>query len=189
MRVFLYSRVSVGKVDETYSQDPSMQLTPMRQYCEMMKWEVAGEFTDIDMGDDLSRPQFFNMIKRLEAKEADTIMVWKLDRLTRLEARETLNLIHELKQRGVAVKSLQESWLDTTSNNPTASVILYIVAWLAEQEKANVSMRVKAGIANKRAKGEWHGGRPKGKKDTKPRERRFARNPDMTVSELFHAVK
>ncbi|KKL91780.1 hypothetical protein LCGC14_1891350, partial [marine sediment metagenome] len=43
-------------------------------------------------------------------------------------------------------------------------IILAIMSWMAAEERKKISDRTKAGIARRRAIGQWKGGRPKKKK-------------------------
>jgi DNA invertase Pin-like site-specific DNA recombinase len=180
-KVFLYARVST----DDKGQDEAAQLEPMRNYCKAMDWENAGEFIDEVSGTDKTRKQLRRMLKKLDKKEAAGLFVWKLDRLNRFKATDAMLLIDELTKRGISLKSLQEPWADTTVTNPTTTLLLFITAWIAEQERANISARVKAGIASRRKAGTWHGGRPKGRKDSTPRKRRWDKKPDVQINELF----
>lgn len=186
MRVFLYARVSMDNVNDEREQNPEAQLNPLRAHCRADGWEVVGEFVDRESGSSYLRPQFRDMIQRLMKGEADCVYVWKLDRLSRFKALETLILINELKKRNIAIKSNMETWADTTTPNNISSLLLFITAWIAEQERANTSIRTKAGIAAKKAKGEWKGGRPKGSKDkVVRRERRWEVKPELEIQDLF----
>ena len=68
--------------------------------------------------------------------------------------------INGLKDRGIFLKSLTESWLDT-QNEGITDVVLAIMSWAAAEERKKISERTKAGIARLRAKGKWRGGRPR----------------------------
>ena len=68
--------------------------------------------------------------------------------------------IKQLKERGIWLKSITESWLDTSQEGIT-DIILAIMSWAASEERKKISDRTKAGIARRRAIGQWHGGRPK----------------------------
>ena len=170
-------------------QNPEAQLEPMRNYCKAMGWTIIHEFVDRESGSSFLRPEFRAMIERLTQKEVDCLMVWKLDRLSRFKAIDALTLIAELKKRCIAIKSIQEPWADTTVANPTTDLLLFITAWIAEQERKSISDRTKAGIAAKKLDKTWRGGRPKGSKDKHPRaDRRWDKRPDLSVPDLF-AVK
>ena len=49
----------------------------------------------------------------------------------------------------IELKSLQESWLDTT-DSATSELLLLIMAWVDQQERKRLSERVKAGLKGKK---------------------------------------
>ena len=58
------------------------------------------------------RPELEKLLGQLRA--GDELTVYKLDRIAR-STTELLNLIEELTKRGVAIKSLNEKWADTST--------------------------------------------------------------------------
>jgi len=72
----------------------------------------------------------------------------------------TMAYIKQLKERGIWLKSMTEGWLDTSQEGIT-DIVLAIMSWAAAEERKKISDRTKAGIARRRAIGQWHGGRPK----------------------------
>jgi hypothetical protein len=205
----VYARVSIEEAVNGRIQDPELQLGPIRAQCAIWGYDVVGEFIDRETGAERNRSQFRKMLQKLNRQEANGIVVWKLDRLNRFRATDAMILIDEFKQRGISLRSVTESWVDTTGENPTASLLFFISAWISEQEKRNISMRVKAGISNMRtcsnsptlkhvleagecvhchapAEKIWKGGRPKGRADSMKRKRRWDKKPNLRIDELFY---
>lgn len=90
------------------------------------------------------------------ARSGDTIVVYTLDRLAR-NLRETLNLIHDLTQRGVGLRSLRDAIpIDTSDDNLMGRMAVLLLALFAEMERAWNRERV----AHARTKT----GRPPGRK-------------------------
>lgn len=89
-------------------------------------------------------------------RKGDTLVVWKLDRLGR-SLSNLVQLINELKDRGVGFRSLEEN-IDTTSG--VGKLIFHIFASLAEFERDLIRERTMAGLASARARGKM-GGRPR----------------------------
>ncbi len=98
------------------------------------------------------------------------IIVWALDRLTRDGAEGALRIIRMFRERGCTVVSVQESWLNGSAE--VQDVLVAFAGWMAQQESARRSERVKAGIAKRRAAGLPVGGRKPGSKDKAPRDPR-----------------
>lgn len=88
-------------------------------------------------------------------KAGDTLVVWKLDRLGR-SLTNLLAIITDLKNRGVAFRSLTEQ-MDTTT--PHGELLFSLFGALAQYERALTRERVMAGLAAARRRGR-HGGRP-----------------------------
>src|SRR5215213_1571203 len=86
----------------------------------------------------------------------DTLVVWRLDRLGR-SMHHLVELIEELRNRGVGFRSVSDGLIDTTS--PSGELIFHIFSALAQFERCLIQERTKAGLASARARGRL-GGRP-----------------------------
>jgi DNA invertase Pin-like site-specific DNA recombinase len=85
----------------------------------------------------------------------DCLVVWKLDRLGR-SLPHLLATVNELKQRGIAFRSLTEQ-MDTTT--PQGEFLFHVFGALAQFERSLAQERVKAGLAAAQRRGR-RGGRP-----------------------------
>jgi DNA invertase Pin-like site-specific DNA recombinase len=85
----------------------------------------------------------------------DCLVVWKLDRLGR-SLPHLLGTVNELKQRGIAFRSLTEQ-MDTTT--PQGEFLFHVFGALAQFERSLAQERVKAGLAAAQRRGR-RGGRP-----------------------------
>jgi DNA invertase Pin-like site-specific DNA recombinase len=90
------------------------------------------------------------------ARAGDTLVVWRLDRLSR-SLKDLIEMVTHLESRGIGLKSLQES-LDTSSSS--GKLIFRIFGALAEFERNLIRERTQAGLQAARARGR-RGGRPK----------------------------
>jgi DNA invertase Pin-like site-specific DNA recombinase len=88
-------------------------------------------------------------------KEGDSLVVWKLDRLGR-SLPHLLSIVTDLKDRGVAFRSLTEQ-MDTTT--PHGELLFSLFGALAQYERALTRERVMAGLAAAKRRGK-QGGRP-----------------------------
>ena len=88
-------------------------------------------------------------------KEGDSFVVWKLDRLGR-SLPHLLSIVTDLKERGVAFRSLTEQ-MDTTT--PHGELLFSLFGALAQYERALTRERVIAGLAAAKRRGR-KGGRP-----------------------------
>lgn len=89
------------------------------------------------------------------AREGDTIVVWKLDRLGR-SVQHLIQTITELNKKKIGFKSLQEN-IDTLTSG--GKLIFHIFSALAEFERDLIRERTDAGLKAARARGRM-GGRP-----------------------------
>jgi DNA invertase Pin-like site-specific DNA recombinase len=165
MKICLYCRVS--KNDE--SQDPSNQLNPLRDYAKALGGEVVGEYVDLASGSNGDRAEFKRMLEDADKRKFDLLLLWSLDRLSREGISNTLGYIERLKRSGIALKSLQESWLDTRDEG-LGQLLLAIFSWVAQQERKRIVERTKAGLDRAVREGKKLG-RPVGSKDGKERRK------------------
>jgi len=91
------------------------------------------------------------------ARAGDTIVVWKLDRLGKSTV-QLIELMGELKEKGIHLKSLSESIYSTAA---TGMLFFQFMCILAEHERIIIRERTLAGLSSARARGRT-GGRPKG---------------------------
>jgi DNA invertase Pin-like site-specific DNA recombinase len=79
--------------------------------------------------------------------------------------------VRELRERNIALVSAQEPWL--SGSDATTELLAAIAAWVAHQESARRSERIRAGLARRRAEGKPMGGAAsKGKRGRDRRPRR-----------------
>ena len=90
------------------------------------------------------------------AREGDTIVVWRLDRLGR-SIKDLIDIINELEAKGIGIKTLTGHCLDTTT--ASGKLIFHIFSALAEFERELIRERTNAGLKASRARG-VRGGRP-----------------------------
>ena len=108
---------------------------------------------DVCSGRATDRP---SLNKALEiARDGDTLVVWKLDRIGR-SLPHVVGLVGDLQKRGVGLKVLTGD-VDTTT--ATGRLVFGIFATLAEFERDLIHERTMAGLAAARARGRA-GGRP-----------------------------
>jgi DNA invertase Pin-like site-specific DNA recombinase len=163
VKVALYARVSLeeGNKDDRRYQEPENQLEPLREWAKNQNLEVVEEFIDRGSGADPNRPQFRLMLQKGMMMQFQEILVWKLDRFSREPMNQVVGRVQSLRDRGIGIRSLTESWLNTSKDNPMSDLVLAIMSWAAGEERRKISERTKVGIARRRAIGQWHGGRPK----------------------------
>lgn len=126
-----------------------------RQLDELKKAGSEKIFLEKISGTKRNRPEFDKMFDILRA--GDIIIVTELTRISR-STKDLVEIVESCKSLGVEIKSLKESWLDTTSAH--GKLLFTIFAGLAEFERDLISERVKSGLNAARSRGRL-GGRPK----------------------------
>ncbi len=152
MRVGIYARVST--TDK--GQDVGMQLRELEAYAKARGWTVRGKFVDEGIsGSQIKRPELDRLLTACRRRQVDVVLVWRLDRLGR-SLKHLIIVLDELRTLGVSFVSLHEQIDCTTA---TGQLMIHLLAAFAEFERSLIRERVKAGLANARAKGR-HLGRP-----------------------------
>lgn len=162
MRVAIYARVSMDESfkDKRY-QEPENQLEPLRDWAKSQGWLIVEEYVDKGSGANPARENFRRMMNDAMLLKFNAILIWKLDRFSRESISNVFAYIEKLKSRNVALKSMTETWLDTSKDNPLNEVILAILAWVSSYERQKISERTKLGIQRRKNLGVWKGGRPR----------------------------
>ena len=111
-------------------------------------------FTDKLSGAKAERPGLEEALKF--ARSGDTLVVWRLDRLSR-SLKTLIEMVNHLESEKIGLKSLQEA-IDTTSSS--GKLVFHIFGALAEFERNLIRERTQAGLQAARARGR-KGGRPK----------------------------
>jgi DNA invertase Pin-like site-specific DNA recombinase len=86
-------------------------------------------------------------------RPGDVLVVVKLDRLGR-STRDVLNLVHELEQKGAALRVLEPV---ISTDGPMGKMVLTVLGMVAEMELGFIRDRQRAGIEAAKAKGVYKG--------------------------------
>lgn len=143
-----YCRVSKGE-----DQRSNLQMSALKEA------KVQKVYDEIGSGGRWNRPVLHKMIEQLRA--GDTIVVWKLDRLSR-SLKDLLVIMEQIDKAVAGFRSLTES-IDTTT--PAGRMMMQMIGSFAEFERAMIRERTNAGLAAARQEGRIGGRRPKLHKD------------------------
>ena len=141
-KVAIYARVSTtNQAEEGYSIDG--QIDSLEKYCEAMGWDVYNKYIDAGFsGGSLKRPEMTNLINDVKKGLFDTVLVYKLDRLSR-DVRDTLYLIKDVFNiNKIDFVSIQEN-IDTSSAMGT--LFLTLLSAIAEFEREQIKERMQLG--------------------------------------------
>lgn len=157
IKVAIYCRVSKDEVaSDGRLQNTDNQLIPLRKFCEAMEYTIVEEFIDRASGGDSNRPNFQRMLGMVRQRRFDLILIWRLDRFSREGIGNTMSYIKQLREYKTGLKSLNESWIDTTQEGVT-ELVLSVMAWASAEERKKISTNTKAGLMTARAKGKLLG--------------------------------
>lgn len=100
-------------------------------------------------GKDTERPAFKKLEKAIFHGEVNTVVVWKLDRLSR-SLRDGINLLCDWLEKGVRIVAVSQQ-LDFSG--PTGKMIASLLFAVAEMERENLRENTKRGLAAAKARG------------------------------------
>jgi DNA invertase Pin-like site-specific DNA recombinase len=135
-----YARVS------TSNQDTDFQAAALKAAgCSIIRKEkVSGRSRD-------GRTELQTILDFI--RPGDTLVVTKLDRLGR-STRDVLNLVHELTEKGAALKVLEPS---INTADATGKIVLTVLGMVAEMEHTFIKERQRAGIEAAKVRGVYKG--------------------------------
>jgi putative DNA-invertase from lambdoid prophage Rac len=150
-RIAIYLRVSTD--DQTTANQ-----APECEQLASQRGQVVARY--VETGSAVKhRPAFEQMLKDAKRGRFDVLVIWAIDRFGRSMV-GNLRDLNELERVNVAVVSVRESWLDTSG--PTRGLLTAIFSWCAEQERARLVERTKAGLERAKRRG-TKSGRPIGR--------------------------
>lgn len=113
-------------------------------------------YTEKMTGTKRERPELNRMLEELQT--GDVVIITDLTRISR-STRDLLEIVDKICKKGASIKSLKDTWLDTTSDNPYNTFLLTIMSALSQLERDLISQRTKKGLSSAKARGR-SGGRP-----------------------------
>lgn len=141
-KVAIYVRVSTtSQAEEGYSIEE--QIDKLESYCKIKDWTVYKVYTDGGFsGSNTERPALERLIKDADKKKFDTVLVYKLDRLSRSQ-KDTLFLIEDVFiKNGIEFLSLQENF-DTST--PFGKAMIGLLSVFAQLEREQIKERMQLG--------------------------------------------
>lgn len=174
-----YVRVS------TIGQNESGQKREIKRWLEgngidasLVRWYV-----DKSTGDNLDRPAFEQLRQSVFMGEVGTVVVWKLDRLSR-SLQDGINVLADWCNRGLRVVSVTQQ-LDF--NGPQGKLIAALLLGIAEMEQETRRERQRAGIEAAKEKGVYLG-RRQGTFKGKPERAKKLLEKGLTHAEIATAL-
>jgi DNA invertase Pin-like site-specific DNA recombinase len=145
MKVIAYYRVSTKKQGES-GLGLEAQKNTINQFLASSPYELVSEYVEIESGrkTDKRRPQLRAALEQCE-REGATLMIAKLDRLTR-----NVGFLTTLLDRQVPIMALD---MPNLQDPAMSRFILQLMANVAELERAQISERTKKALAARKARG------------------------------------
>ncbi|MCU5201671.1 MULTISPECIES: recombinase family protein [Bacillus cereus group] len=164
-----YARISTDK------QVTDMQEDALKKYgCDKIYREEAS-------GKKKDRPVLAEMINRL--KSGDTVVVWKLDRISR-NTKHLIELAETFKKKGVKFVSIQDK-IDTET--PMGFFFFTVMGAIAQLEADTTSERVREGLKSARARGRFGGRKSKDPSKVKLALKMY-KDGKYTIAEISEAT-
>ncbi|HEL0787316.1 recombinase family protein [Streptococcus equi subsp. zooepidemicus] len=141
-KVAIYVRVSTtNQAEEGYSIEE--QKDKLSSYCNIKDWSIYNIYTDGGFsGSNTERPALEKLIKDAKKKKFDTVLVYKLDRLSRSQ-KDTLYLIEDIfLENNIDFVSLLENF-DTST--PFGKAMVGILSVFAQLEREQIKERMQLG--------------------------------------------
>ncbi len=141
-KVALYVRVStLSQLEEGYSIEE--QKAKLESYCDIKDWHIYKVYTDGGFsGSTTERPALEQLIKDAQSKLFDTVLVYKLDRLSRSQ-KDTLYLIEDIfLKNNIEFVSLLENF-DTST--PFGRAVIGLLSVFAQLEREQIKERMQLG--------------------------------------------
>lgn len=146
MSTAVYMRVS------TTAQDTDSQRHVIKQWLAGKSLTAVVWYEDVASGKRDDRPQFKAMCAAVKEGKHQTVVVFRLDRLSR-KASTALSLILEWLTAGINFYAVDQPILQLGAENPIRLTICSLFAELAQIERETIVSRVKAGLAARKAAG------------------------------------
>ena len=128
----------------------------LRAFCTAKGWNIVRVYVDGGFsGANIERPELKRMLKDIDDGKIKTVLVYKLDRLSRSQ-KDTLHLIEEVfMKKGIDFVSMNEN-LDTST--PYGRAMIGILSAFAQLEREQIRERMEMGRAGRAKEGRFHGG-------------------------------
>lgn len=140
-------------------------------------------YVDKKTGDNLKRPAFERLQSAIFNGEVKTVIVYKLDRLSR-SLKDGINTLTDWLNQGVRIVSVTQQLDFSGATGQLVAAVLFAVAQMEQETRRE---RQAAGIAAAKADGVYLGRKP-GSTKAKPARAKQLRDKGNTVPEIAQAM-
>jgi DNA invertase Pin-like site-specific DNA recombinase len=174
-----YCRVSTAR------QKADSQIAEIRKWLAAHGYDEAEVewYIDKETGKTLKRPEFERLQRDIFDGKIGTVIVWKLDRLSR-RLRDGINVLADWCERGLKIVAVTQQ---IELNGAVGRMIAAVMLGLAEIELEYREERQRAGIEVAKKKGVYRG-RKCGTTKAKPQRARELRERGLKIEEIAQAL-
>jgi site-specific DNA recombinase len=185
MRAIGYIRVSTDK-----QADRGVSLDAQSEKVRAMAVVQGAELVDVivDAGESaksLSRPGMARLLFLVDTGAVDTVIIAKLDRLTR-SVKDLAVLLEQFQRRGVSLVSVAES-LDTGS--ASGRLVLNIMVSVSQWEREAIGERTRDAMRHKKSKLEFVGNAPYGFRQAADKRHVEPEPGEQAILERIHRLR
>lgn len=177
MKTAVYIRVS------TTGQNEAGQKREIERWLKGNGVTDAVWFIDKATGNNLNRPEFQRLQSAIFNGEVKTVVVWKLDRLSR-SLRDGIDVLCNWCEKGIRVVATSQQ---IDFNGAMGKMLAAVLLGVAEMEQQTRRERQAAGIAAAKERGVYKG-RQKGATKASPKRAIQLRQKGLTVTEIAEAM-
>ncbi|MFC0739915.1 recombinase family protein [Enterococcus faecalis] len=137
-----------------YIRVSSTSQNPSRQFQQLNEIGMDVIFEEKVSGAAKDREQLQKMLEDLQ--EGDIIYVTDLTRITR-STQNLFELIDLIRRKKASLKSLKDTWLDLSEDNPYSQFLITVMAGVNQLERDLIRMRQREGIELAKKEGKFKG--------------------------------
>jgi DNA invertase Pin-like site-specific DNA recombinase len=137
-----------------YIRVSSTSQNPSRQFQQLNEIGMDIIYEEKVSGATKNREQFQKMLENLQ--EGDIIYITDLTRITR-STKDLFELINHIRNKKANLKSLKDTWLDLSEDNPYSQFLITVMAGVNQLERDLIRMRQREGIELAKKEGKFKG--------------------------------
>jgi site-specific DNA recombinase len=143
--VAVYARVSTGMQGESLEE----QVRILDDYCKRNNYDVYKVYSETSSGAKSDREKFMELMRDVEAKKFDAVVVLKLDRFSRSMV-DLLTNVERLKENDVDFISVKDNIETATAQG---KLMFHLMGAFGEFERSLIYERTKVGIERAKREG------------------------------------
>jgi DNA invertase Pin-like site-specific DNA recombinase len=115
-------------------------------------------YTEKKSAKTVDRPELIRLRGEIRSGRVPSLYIYRLDRLTRSGIRDTLEVVHEIREYGCVLRSCADGF---SLEGPHSEIIIAVMAWAAQMERLAINERIAGARERIEAEGGTWGRRPR----------------------------